>query len=136
MSAPIVAWKISVTDEPEDGETVVFARHRWQALRAGVRTDLCRADGLRPDEIGCARAPGFDRYAPGPIGPREYLAEGWGQTCAHCRETVYWQGCSECADEQTFAHECEEPPVIVGDDAYCDEICFENAQARRREARP
>jgi len=91
-----------VDDSIDESSVVVFARHAVVARREG-------ANKLNDEfeYVTCRRAPGFDKYAPGPVPLKAKLDNGW------------WTSCLNCGAELTALDD----PIIIHDNAYCDIWC-------------
>ena len=136
----VVAWKVEIGDRDYDepGEVVVFARNAMEARRLGV--DELRNDGVDAefDAVGAERAEAFDKYAPGPMTCRTYLAEGWHWSCSECEDMVTEDGCDECDARLEEAEPCVEGspcerlhPVIREHEVFCNSTCAERTDAER-----
>ena len=145
-----VAWSVEIADRLDDepGQCVVFARNPMEARRLGV--EELRSEGVEAEfeSVTADRAESFDKYAPGPVTCRMYLAEGWHWSCAECEDMVSDDGCDDCAaraekeaereadSEGVPAVECERRhPVIREHEVFCDAACAERADTERARCR-
>ena len=104
------AYKVSCDDDGH-GATITFAESSKQANRY-ANAGICDCDYI---QISVHHAPAFDKYSPGPVTVRDYLAEGW-----------YWH-CGEC-ENHLFG---DQDGVIVLDDnhVYCNNACLQTELA-------
>lgn len=96
------AYKIDC-DDPDHGGEILFAL-RGKDLR-GCGTENCDCPYI---ERHIARAPAFDKYAPGPVTISQYLAEGWYWTCSGCEGHVWGDEKYVILQEERIfcSHEC------------------------------
>lgn len=124
MNAPARPLKAySVQEEDENIGGIVFAKSNVEARRRG---SSMFGDG--DFNWGRAtRAPGFDRYAPGPVPFVAMFESGWWQECHGC-------GCRIAQDEyDDEGGEIEFDIVEVGSAVYCRPSCRDNRLAERAE---
>lgn len=119
---PLKAYSVQEEDENTGG--IVFAKSNVEARRIGSSRF---GDG--DFNWGKARrAPGFDRYAPGPVPFVAMFAAGWWQECRGCGVTIREGECDDDCNEIAF------DIVEVGDGIYCRPSCRENHLAGKAEA--
>lgn len=97
------AYKISCRDD-DHGHIVVFAE-RIRDVHKRSNSEHCDCEWV---DIRVERAPQFDKYSPGPVGIRDYLAEGWHWSCQRCDKQVY----------------SDDAPIIAGDMVFCSRNCL------------
>lgn len=80
---PVKAYKISCLCD-DHGAEVLFA-DRAKDLR-GSRPNDCDCEHI---DLRVKRAPGFDKYSPGPVTIEQYINEGFTYECTSCGKLVY-----------------------------------------------
>lgn len=96
------AYKVDC-DDAGHGAVIVFAnRGKDVGRRAGP--DSCDCEFIQR----CVhREPKFDKYAPGPVTPSQYLVEGWYCGCSGCDKQVWGDHDFVIADDRVFcSREC------------------------------
>ncbi len=114
-SSTIRAWLAAAPTEPaevaykahdgDEGWCVVFAANGAEARRRAANEMDCEFYELE----FCRRAPGLDRYAPGPVPLQALINDGWWFEC---------HGCYGRVDEDTPR------PIYVGAAVYCCPWCW------------
>lgn len=77
------AYKVWCDDPDSHGQSVRFAERGKDVDR---HANDCDCEFVHKH---VTRAPEFDKYAPGPVTIRQYLAEGWHWECSGCGRHVY-----------------------------------------------
>jgi len=107
-----------VTETCENTCGVFFAKHAIEARKAG-------ASKFNEGELGgmkCERAPGFDKFAPGPVPKLELVDIGWWFECHGCLVRID----SDCrSDEDDEGPTRKLKPIEVGNAIYCSAECRE-----------
>ena len=113
------AYQVDSGDDEESGSVIVFASSSVVARREGGN-EL----GLDFDEVdSCCRAPNFDKYYPGPIHVKVYIAEGWSWGCSRCDTRI-----DEYFERPPYYHSSHSVYCSV----WCRHLEVENVANRRR----
>ena|SRR3990167_5495256 len=100
----VKAYKVSCRDD-DHGAIIVFS-NRVRDVSRRCNSGNCDCEWI---EISVVRAPAFDKYAPGPITVRQYLAEGWYRLCQNC---------------ETLLFEDQNPIITDNESAFCNRDCL------------
>lgn len=79
------------------------------------------------------RCPELDQYAEAGVPLEALLDRDWWLECSHCYHTILKSGCDADPEDQAECNGSDVEHVIVGDMAFCSDLCLEAWRKDREE---